>query len=61
MGIPLWQSNRWFGNVEKALLLLSKRKYARKARHGFVRGIEPVNYVREIRNRYEAYVRLTSD
>lgn len=56
-----WQSNRWFGHVEKAMLLLSKRKYARKARHGFVRGIEPVNYVREIRNRYEAYVRLTKD
>jgi membrane-bound lytic murein transglycosylase F len=56
-----WQSNRWFGHVEKAMLLLSKRKYARKARHGFVRGTEPVNYVREIRNRYEAYVRLTKE
>lgn len=41
------------------MLLLSKRKYARKARHGYVRGAEPVKYVREIRDRYRAYVRLT--
>ena len=52
--------NRWFDNVEKAMLLLSKRKYARKAKHGFVRGKEPVNYVRQISDRYDAYVRLTS-
>ena len=54
-----WSSKRWFGNVERAMLLLSQRKYARKARHGFVRGREPVNYVRQIKQRYEAYVRLT--
>ncbi len=53
-----WNSNRWFNNVEKALLLLSKRKYAKKARHGYVRGLEPVNYVRQIKDRYNAYVRL---
>ena len=41
------------------MLLLTKRKYARKATYGYVRGIEPVNYVRQIRDRYEAYVRLT--
>jgi membrane-bound lytic murein transglycosylase F len=52
--------NHWFDNVEKAMLLLSRRKYARKATHGYVRGIEPVNYVRQIRDRYEAYVRLTN-
>ena len=51
--------NRWFDNVEKAMLLLTKRKYARKATYGYVRGIEPVHYVRQIRDRYEAYVRLT--
>lgn len=48
--------DRWFNNVEKAILLLSKRKYASKARHGYVRGREPVNYVREIRQRYRAYL-----
>lgn len=53
--------NRWFNNVEKAMLLLSKRKYARKARHGYVRGREPVNYVRDISNRYRAYSLLASD
>ncbi len=52
--------NLWFDNVEKAMLLLSKREYASKARHGYVRGQEPVNYVRAIRNRFNAYVQLTS-
>ena len=47
--------NRWFGHVEKAILLLSKRKYARKARHGYCRGSEPIKYVQEIKRRYEAY------
>ncbi len=51
--------DRWFGNAERAMLLLAKKKYAKKARHGYVRGREPVNYVRQIRERYEAYVRLT--
>jgi len=50
--------NRWFDNVEKAMLLLSQRKYSQKVRHGYVRGTEPVNYVREIRTRYRAYIRL---
>ena len=53
--------NRWFDNVEKAMLLLSKKKYYSKARHGYVRGREPVNYVREIRSRYRAYIRLAND
>ncbi|RMH07106.1 MAG: lytic transglycosylase F [Nitrospirae bacterium] len=51
--------NRWFGHVERAMRLLSKRKYARHARHGYCRGSEPVKYVRQIKERYEAYVRLT--
>ena len=53
--------NRWFGHVEKAMLLLSKRKYARKARHGYCRGSEPVKYVREIKRRYEAYRQVNTD
>ncbi|WP_455207931.1 transporter substrate-binding domain-containing protein [Kaarinaea lacus] len=53
-----WEPNRWFGNVERAMLLLSKRKYAKNAKHGYVRGSEPVTYVREIRDRYDAYVKL---
>ena len=50
-----WNPRRWFGNVEKAMLLLSKNKYAKKARHGYVRGHEPVRYVRAIKNRYDTF------
>ena len=50
--------DRWFDNVENAMLLLSKQEYARRARFGYVRGREPVNYVRGIRDRYHAYLSL---
>jgi len=46
---------RWFGNVERAMLLLMKPRYARDARYGYVRGTEPVHYVGTIRDRYQAY------
>lgn len=49
----------WFDNVETAMLLLSRPEYARQARYGYVRGSEPVKYVREIRNRYLGYVEFT--
>ena len=48
--------NRWFNNVEEAMLLLSQPEYYRKARFGYVRGREPVTYVREIRDRYFGYL-----
>ena len=48
-------ANRWFDHVEQAMLLLSEPRYYRKARHGYVRGIEPVTYVRDIRDLYNAY------
>lgn len=51
--------DRWFGNVEEAMLLLSQPRYARQARYGYARGSEPVKYVREIRNRYLGYVEFT--
>ncbi|MCC7073907.1 MAG: transporter substrate-binding domain-containing protein [Deltaproteobacteria bacterium] len=50
--------NRWFGNVETAMLLLSKPRYYETARHGFARGEETVRYVSEIQTRYDAYVGL---
>jgi len=53
-----WDRNLWFDNVEKAMLLLAKPEYANKAKYGYVRGQEPVNYVREIRDRYQIYVTL---
>lgn len=52
--------DRWFDNAEQAMLLLSKKQYANQARHGYVRGIEPVSYVRDIRERYRAYVEISS-
>src|SRR6185295_14015465 len=51
-----WDPDRWFGNVEQAMLLLSDPQHARTAQHGYCRGSEPVEYVREIRVRYEAYL-----
>ncbi len=53
--------DRWFGHVEQAMLKLSRKQYYRKAKHGFVRGREPVRYVRDIRDRYRAYVALSKD
>lgn len=54
-----WDPNRWFDNVEQAMRLLSKGKYAEKARHGWVRGGETAHYVRSIKQRFEAYVMAT--
>ena len=53
--------NIWFGNVEKAMLLLSKPLYAKQARYGYVRGSEPAAYVREIRDRHKAYLQCTDN
>ena len=50
--------DRWFENTESAMLLLSNKKYSSKARYGFVNGKEPVNYVRDIKQRFEAYTEL---
>jgi membrane-bound lytic murein transglycosylase F len=48
--------DKWFGNVEDAMLLLSRPEHYRHARFGYVRGSEPVNYVRDIRERYIGYL-----
>jgi len=50
--------NRWFGNVEKAMALLSKPEMAKKARYGYCRCEDPVNYVSQIQNRYDHYVQI---
>jgi membrane-bound lytic murein transglycosylase F len=50
--------NRWFGHVEEAMVLLEKPRYYRRARHGYVRGNEPVTYVSRIQSKYDAYARL---
>jgi membrane-bound lytic murein transglycosylase F len=51
----------WYDNVEKAMLLLSQKKYYSKSRFGYVRGTEPVNYVRDIEDRYFNYIQHLPD
>jgi membrane-bound lytic murein transglycosylase F len=51
-------ATKWFGGVEKAMQLLQKPAYYRRARHGYCRGSEPVKYVSEIQTRYDHYVTL---
>ncbi len=53
------RSDKWFGHVEKAMLLLQQPKYYNKTRFGYCRGSEPVNYVREIQQRYLSYVDIS--
>jgi membrane-bound lytic murein transglycosylase F len=52
-------NKKWFGNTENAMLLLSKREYSSQARYGYVNGREPVKYVREIKERFEAYIDMS--
>lgn len=54
-------ANKWFGNVEKAMLLLSNREIAKKARYGYCRCEEPVNYVSQIQDRYDHYVQIVRE
>lgn len=48
--------SQWFGHVDQAMLLLSQPSYARRARFGMVKGIEPVTYVKNVRDKYYDYV-----
>jgi len=52
--------NRWFGHVENAILLKRRPEIARTTRFGWCRCDEPVHYVRAVRDRYRAYVRVAS-
>jgi len=54
------RDDKWFNNVEKAMLLLQQRQYYQHARFGYVRGSEPVKYVYNIHQRYLAYVQSTN-
>jgi membrane-bound lytic murein transglycosylase F len=51
-----WDPNRWFDHVEKAMRLLQKPEYYTSARYGYCRGGQPVHYVRNIQDYYDAYV-----
>ena len=46
--------NEW-SEVSDALMRLMQRRFYQDARFGFARGIEPVQYVEEIRNRHRTY------
>ena len=48
--------DRWFGHVEQAMRLLAKPVYHERARYGFCRCGQPVHYVGNIQNMYDAYV-----
>jgi membrane-bound lytic murein transglycosylase F len=52
--------NVWTDNVEEYMLRKADPEYYKDdaVRHGYSRGTEPVNYVREIFERYEDYRRL---
>ncbi|MFH1810719.1 MAG: transporter substrate-binding domain-containing protein [Pseudomonadota bacterium] len=56
-----YDANRWFGNTEKAMLLLSRPRYYSASKHGYCRGEEPVRYVSQIQTRYDAYVGVTGN
>ena len=51
--------DRWFGNVETVLPLLTQASYAARSRFGYCRCRQPVIYVREIMDRYAAFVSVT--
>ncbi|MDE3000118.1 MAG: transporter substrate-binding domain-containing protein [Gemmatimonadota bacterium] len=53
-----WDANRWFGNVEHAMRLLSQPAYYERARFGYCRGGQPVHYVEKIQSLYDAYVEV---
>jgi membrane-bound lytic murein transglycosylase F len=45
----------WFDQVETVMPLLARAEYYERAPHGYCRCLEPVKYVRAVRERYEAY------
>jgi membrane-bound lytic murein transglycosylase F len=54
--------NTWFDSVDKWLLKKSEPEYYtdRVVRHGFARGVETYNFVRDIMNRYEHYKNIAN-
>lgn len=51
----------WAKNVETAMALLARPKYAKRARGGFCRCQEPVDYVNVIENKYKSFVQLVAE
>ena len=53
-----WDPDRWFGHVERAMKLLARPAYYKRARYGFCRGGQPVHYVGNVQSMYDAYVEM---
>ncbi len=51
-----WRSDRWFGHVERAILLLEQPEYSAEARYGYCRGSECVAYVADVEQRYRTFL-----
>ena len=53
----------WDDNVEESVLKLSHEKHYNRKNiyHGYVRGREPYNYVREIFERYDNYIEFVEE
>jgi membrane-bound lytic murein transglycosylase F len=51
----------WYGNVERAMLMLQKPEHYRKTRFGFCRGSETVKYVENIDRYYQTFLELIPD
>lgn len=51
----------WANNVETAMGLLARPKYARRVRGGFCRCQEPVDYVNVIENKYHSFAQLVEE
>ncbi len=49
--------NRWFGQVEQALLLKKQPKWHEKTKLGYCRADEPVHYVSQVQASYDIFVR----
>lgn len=55
-----YQVDVWDGNIEEMILRLSYPENYNKSiiKYGYVRGIEPVTYVKQIFSRYEHYIKF---
>ncbi|WP_258103551.1 transglycosylase SLT domain-containing protein [Marinoscillum sp. MHG1-6] len=58
-----YNSQIWFDNVDKCLLLKSQKEYFNDevVQYGYCRGEEPVSYVKEIMDRFRYYVEFIPD
>jgi len=57
------KKNRWDDNVENVVLNLNKPDYYNHpvVKYGYVRGLEPYNYVRQIFERYQHYIQFIDE